>query len=76
MLSDLRESGSIEQDADIVLFLHNTGNKSDDTKFRNRKTELIIAKNRQGMTDSFYLQFRGDCSQFVSQNAIKENNKE
>lgn len=72
MLSDLRESGSIEQDADIVLFLHREGNKNEETKFRNKKTELIIAKNRQGMTDSFFLQFRGDCSQFVSVNSNKE----
>lgn len=72
MLSDLRESGSIEQDADIVLFLHREGTKGEEVKFRNKKTELIIAKNRQGMTDSIFLQFRGECSQFVSQNANKE----
>lgn len=68
MLSDLRESGSIEQDADIVLFLHREDVKSEEIKYRNKKTELIIAKNRQGMTGSFFVQFRGECSQFVPYN--------
>ena len=74
MLSDLRESGSIEQDADIVLFLHREDSKTEDQKIRNRKTELIIAKNRQGMTGSCYLQFRGEYSQYVTYN--KENIEE
>ena len=65
MLSDLRESGSIEQDADVVMFLHREDTKGDNERIRNRKTELIIAKNRQGMTGSCVLSFRGDCSLFV-----------
>ena len=68
MLSDLRESGSIEQDADMVLFLHREGSNGEDAtkKFVNTKTELIIAKNRQGMTGSFDLIFRGEYSSFES----------
>lgn len=68
MLSDLRESGSIEQDADMVLFLHREGSNGEDAtkKFVNAKTELIIAKNRQGMTGSFDLIFRGEYSSFES----------
>ena len=68
MLSDLRESGSIEQDADMVLFLHREGSNGEDAtkKFVNSKTELIIAKNRQGMTGSFDLIFRGEYSSFES----------
>ena len=65
MLSDLRESGSIEQDADVVMFLHREDNKGENEHIRNRKTELLIAKNRQGMTGSCFLSFRGDCSLFV-----------
>ncbi|HEY8445023.1 MAG TPA: replicative DNA helicase, partial [Bacilli bacterium] len=61
-LAHLRESGSIEQDADIVMFLHREqpGKEIDETKqVRNHKTELIIAKNRQGATDSIFLLFKG-----------------
>lgn len=68
VLAHLRESGSIEQDADIVMFLHrpNTDNKNADTtkKYRSTKTELIVAKNRQGVTDSMDLIFKGAYSLF------------
>jgi len=47
MLSDLRESGSIEQDADVVLFLYRDDYYHDDTEKRNI-AECIIAKNRHG----------------------------
>jgi replicative DNA helicase len=47
-MSDLRESGSIEQDADVVAFLHNQ-NPTDKISFR-IALELIIAKNRAGAT--------------------------
>ncbi len=68
MLSDLRESGSIEQDADMVMFLHREGSNGEDATKRvvNAKTEVIVAKNRQGMTGSFDLIFRGECSSFES----------
>lgn len=68
VLSDLRESGSIEQDADMVLFLHRENKNDEDVtkKFTNAKTQLIIAKNRQGMTGSFDLIFRGEYSSFES----------
>lgn len=75
LLSDLRESGSIEQDADIVMFLHREASKGDDDasrRVRNMKTELVVAKNRQGITDSFSLIFKGAHSMFYS----TEDNKE
>lgn len=75
VLSDLRESGSIEQDADIVMFLHREAGKNlEDTtrKLRNAKTELIVAKNRQGVTDSVHLIFRGANSMFLSTDASPE----
>jgi replicative DNA helicase len=49
-LSDLRESGSLEQDADIVMFIHRDP-MSEDTEQRN-KAEMIVAKHRNGPTHS------------------------
>ena len=57
-LSDLRESGSLEQDADIVFFLHR---ESED---RNKPTELIIAKNRDGRIGSVKLRFNDKTVSF------------
>lgn len=54
-LSDLRESGSLEQDADVVLLLHRPG-KDDPTKDR-AKTDCIVAKNRNGPTAVIQLMF-------------------
>lgn len=51
MLSDLRESGSLEQDADIVMFIHRQG-MDDDSDARKDFAELIIAKHRNGPTHS------------------------
>ena len=75
VLADLRESGSIEQDADIVMFLHRDTPKKqegeDTTKVvKSAKTELIIAKNRQGATGSCDLIFKGAQSVFVSEGSI------
>ena len=68
MLSDLRESGAIEQDADIVFFLHRpeavTG-VADDKANVPKTTELIIAKNRQGACEKFELNFKGEYCKFV-----------
>ncbi|MGD9604789.1 MAG: replicative DNA helicase [Bacilli bacterium] len=75
VLSDLRESGSIEQDADIVMFLHREPSKGDEDttkKYRNAKIELIIAKNRQGVTDSIFLIFKGAHSMFNPTDETKD----
>lgn len=77
VLADLRESGSIEQDADIVMFLHREVPKKqegeDTTRVvRSAKTELIIAKNRQGITDSCNLIFKGAQSVFVSEGSLEK----
>lgn len=58
-LSDLRESGSIEQDADVVLLLH--ASDPDNAALR----ELIVAKNRQGRTGVTQLYFDGDRMRFL-----------
>lgn len=68
MLSDLRESGGIEQDADMVIFLHREGANIEaaNKTVRSQKTKVIIAKNRQGATGDFELILRGECSSFES----------
>jgi replicative DNA helicase len=53
-LSDLRESGALEQDADVVAFIHR---KKGEMNFDDGTAELIIAKQRNGPTDSIYLTF-------------------
>ena len=67
-LSDLRESGAIEQDADMVLFVHRPeyyGFKQDDHGNDLRgKAEIIIAKHRKGATGTVVLTFRGEFTRF------------
>lgn len=71
-LADLRESGSIEQDADIVLFLYRedyyrndvSEDKQDDVDAN--KTELIVAKNRHGATGSIEMTFDKEFTRFRS----------
>ena len=63
MLSDLRESGAIEQDADIVMFIHRESYYDDDTENPNI-AECIIAKNRHGETGSVMLEWRPEFTTF------------
>lgn len=70
-LSDLRDSGSIEQDADIVLFLYRDayydGEKSaDEDKSDASKAECIVAKNRHGETGIIPLHWDGEHTRFTS----------
>ena len=64
MLSDLRESGAIEQDADIVLFLYREGYYNKDTENPNL-AECIIAKNRHGETGTVELQWTPEFTTFT-----------
>ncbi|MBN2539986.1 MAG: replicative DNA helicase [Bacilli bacterium] len=63
MMADLRESGSIEQDADIIVFLYNPGDAEQDESKRNQ-VEFIVAKNRSGITSNFELLFNKNMSNF------------
>ncbi|MDE6132877.1 MAG: replicative DNA helicase [Oscillospiraceae bacterium] len=63
MLSDLRESGSIEQDADIVMFLYRDAYYNKDTQDPTL-AECIVAKNRHGETSTVNLRFSGQYQLF------------
>ena len=70
-LADLRESGSIEQDADIVLFLYrekyyDNEKKEDEDKGDPNKAECIVAKNRHGEIGSVDLYWNGQFTRFTS----------
>lgn len=63
MLSDLRESGSIEQDADVVMFIHR--NRDADAPIADqRSADVIIAKQRNGMTGNVMLAWDGETMRF------------
>ena len=68
MLSDLRESGSLEQDADIVMFLYREDYYKSHVETPSHLTELIIAKHRNGPTGKINLFFKSDCTKFISLN--------
>ena len=68
MLSDLRESGSLEQDADIVMFLYREDYYKAAEEEPTHLTELIVAKHRNGPTGKIDLFFRKDCTRFISLN--------
>ncbi len=74
VLSDLRDSGSIEQDADIVLFLYReayygAGEGADEQQNQN-KSECIVAKNRHGESRSVPLHWQGEFTRFTSQETV------
>ncbi len=73
-LSDLRESGAIEQDADIVLFIYREEYYNRDTPNKNT-AELIIAKNRHGELDSVPLQWMGQYTAFYSRDDIHDEDE-
>jgi len=71
MLSDLRESGAIEQDADIVLFLYREGYYNKETENPNL-AECIIAKNRHGETGKIELQWAPEFTTFTDMERQRE----
>ena len=67
-LSDLRDSGAIEQDADVVMFLYREDYYQDNTKAAEKydsKAELNVAKNRNGRTGTCNLTFRREYTRFT-----------
>ena len=65
MLSDLRESGAIEQDADVVMFIHREDYYNPETEKKNI-AEIIIAKNRSGSTGTVELAWLGQYTKFAN----------
>ncbi len=70
MLSDLRESGSLEQDADIVMFLYREDYYDPDTENKNI-TDVIIAKHRNGPVDTIQLFFHKQFTKFADLSRIQ-----
>jgi replicative DNA helicase len=64
MLSDLRESGSIEQDADVVCFIHREEYYDRENEDLKGKAEIIIAKQRNGPTGVVHLAYLADYTRF------------
>ena len=69
VLSDLRESGAIEQDADIVLFIHKERDEGG-----NLSHKLIVAKHRNGETGDIPLNWIGKLVRFVDDETLAQNN--
>ena len=72
-LSDLRESGAIEQDADIVMFIHRpdksaTEKEKDEGKVQKNVAEILIEKHRNGPTGMVKLYFKEECTKFLNLN--------
>jgi len=65
-ISDLRESGAIEQDADVVMLLHREDyyHQGEDGYQQTNMAEIIVAKQRNGPTGTIELNFDGRCTRF------------
>jgi replicative DNA helicase len=75
LLSDLRESGSIEQDADVVAFIHRDAYYDRDNELSESdkaKSEIIIAKQRNGPTDTVHLNFISRFTRFDNPDSTHE----
>jgi replicative DNA helicase len=75
LLSDLRESGSIEQDADVVAFIHREAyyNRDEEQSAADKaKSEIIIAKQRNGPTGVVYLNFLSSYTRFDNPDSAHE----
>lgn len=73
ILSDLRESGAIEQDADVVLFLYRDDYYNEDSEQKNIG-ELIIAKHRNGPTGTLELVFKKEFTKFLNKESFANEN--
>ena len=71
MLSDLRESGAIEQDADIVMFLYRDDYYNEDSEDKGL-AEVIVAKHRAGSTGTVKLVWLGNYTKFANMERYRE----
>ena len=74
MMSDLRESGSIEQDADIVMFL--LRREYYDPYDKPGLAEVIVGKNRHGKVGNIELAYRKEFAQFGNYTPVEDNHNE
>jgi len=75
LLSDLRESGSIEQDADVVAFIHREAYYKRDEEMSETdkaRSEIIVAKQRNGPTGTVYLSFLSRFTRFENPDSVHE----
>lgn len=72
MIADLRESGSLEQDADVIMLLHRPDYYNEDERVG--EADIIVAKHRNGETRVISVAFQGQMSRFV--NMARSNNSE
>ncbi|MEG0356998.1 MAG: replicative DNA helicase [Christensenellaceae bacterium] len=74
MLSDLRESGAIEQDADVVIFLHREDYYAEDKTPENEgKARIIIAKQRNGPTGAIAMQWQGEYTKYIELDYVHDD---
>jgi replicative DNA helicase len=71
LLSDLRESGSIEQDADVVMFIYREEMYVEDT-FKPNIADIMVAKHRNGPTGQISLRFMKELARFVNLEPVPE----
>jgi len=74
LMSDLRESGSLEQDSDVVILLHRE-DAYDKESPRAGEADLIVAKHRNGPTDTITVAFQGHYSRFVDMAASADQKR-
>ncbi len=74
ILSDLRESGALEQDADVVMFIYRDEMYNDNTEWPNI-ADIMIAKHRNGPTGTVQLYFRKELAQFLEAEIVKKEVK-
>ena len=72
VLSDLRESGQIEQDADICMFIYRDEYYKKDKSEKKGIAEILIQKNRNGVIGSLELVFKAACTNFIGKNERSE----
>ena len=73
MLSDLRDSGAIEQDADIILFLYRDEYYKEPGAGEQSVAECIVSKNRHGSTGTVKLAWLGQFTKFLTQEVSRDD---